>query len=301
MIVFLIINFLLLQNLSIHLSIPKKVYYEEENVKICLSIKNLCDKSKKIRIPYLQPFEKKNIFVGEDAVLEVKVNGKKLDNFTNHMVPEPKPGVKDIVIGPKKEILWEIPFPYYYYPIGLPSNFEVKLLWNGLSSNTVSFRVLPSEGKREGENILINGDFSQGKDFPYGWKIESKNVFWEKEKKKLKYILDKKIASGEGLWIYSIFYPVSSPSSYLLKVRTKSSAPEIIVFVEGWGIVKGRKRRIERNECFLHLKDNKWRTFTFKIKFSNPSVKWIRVKPYAYLKPGTVYFDSIEILPLRND
>ena len=235
-----IVNFLLSQDFSVYLSLPKKVYYEEEEVILNLSIKNLSDKSKKIQIPYLQPVEKENIFVGEDVLLEVKVNGKKLDKFTNHMVPEPKPGIKNMVVESGKEILWKIPFPYYYYPIQLPANFEVKLLWNGLSSNTVSFKVFPSKGKKEGENILINGDFSEGENFPYGWKIESKNVLWEKEKKRLKYTLDKKIAYGEGLWIYSIFYPVCAPSFYLLKVRAKSSGPEIIVFVEGWGLVRGR-------------------------------------------------------------
>ena len=149
---------------------------------------------------------------------------------------------------------------------------------------------------RAEKNILLNSDFLQGDKFPSGWEIENKKVHWEKDKGYLKYSLDKATAFGEGLWVYSIFHKIKSPNSFILKVKAKSNGPEIIVFVEGWGMLKGRKRRIERNECFLHPESDAWQNYRIKLKFVNPMVEWLRVKPYIYLKPGTVYFDRIELI-----
>ena len=162
------------------------------------------------------------------------------------------------------------------------------------------FIFLCAINARAEKNILLNSDFLQGDKSPSGWEIENKSVYWDKNKGYLKYSLDQRTAFGEGLWVYSSFYEVKSPNSFLLKVKAKSNGPEIIVFVEGWGMLKGKKRRIERNECFLHPETDTWQDYRLKLKFVNPMVQWLRVKPYTYLKPGIVYFDSIELIAEGN-
>jgi len=278
--------------LSFSLSVPKTIYYEEEEVVLNLTIENKSLEKKKIKLPYLQPKENNFLFIGKDFELCVKG----LPNFTNHIPPEPKPGFSEVILKQEEGISRKIPFTYYYYPVELPREFEVKLIHKNIFSNPVRFRILPSQGKKKQGNILINEDFSQGESYPYGWKIHNKKVVWDKEKHWLKYSLDKKTAYGEGLWVYSIFYKIKSPSSFTLKVRAKSTGAEIIVFIEGWGLVNGRKRRLERNECFLHPEGNNWQDYQLDMKFINPSVQWLRVKPYTYLKPGNVWFDIVELL-----
>lgn len=301
--IFLFAASCLAEGLSFSLSVPKTIYYEEEEVVLNLIIENKSSEKEKIKLPYLQPKENNFLFIGKDFELCIEglpKNESRIPNFTNHIPPEPKPGFLEVTLNLEEEISRKIPFTYYYYPVELPQEFEVKLIHKNIPSNTVRFRILPSEGEKKQESILINENFSQGESYPYGWKIQAKKVVWDKEKHLLTYSLDKKTAYGEGLWVYSIFHKIKSPSSFTLKARAKSTGPEIIVFVEGWGLVNGRKRRLERNECFMHPEGDSWQDYQLNLKFINPSVRWLRVKPYTYLKPGNVWFDSIELLPLKK-
>lgn len=287
------ISFLFGRDLILTLSLPKINFYEEEEIRIDLNIKNKGEKREEIKIQYLQPREKNFLFIGDRWKLSVFSDGENLENFTNHIPPEPKPGEYLLVLEPNEEKNILIPFTFYYYPINLPSRFKVKLKYEDISSNEVEFSVLKSKGKKEDENFIINGDFKDGEIFPYGWKIENENIKWE-NRDIISFFLDRNTAEGEGLWIYSIFNEITAPSQYTLFIRCKSESPNIIIFVEGWGIVKGRRRRIERNECFIYP-ENEWKEYKFPIKFENENVKWFRIKLYAYLKEGKVYFDRVEM------
>jgi len=278
------------------LKVPEKSYFEEQEVILTLTIYNKSEKCIEIEIPYLQPEEKNFLFVGKEFTFEVIANEKKLKNFTNHMPPEPRPRIKKIKLNSGEKYTLFIPFPFYYYPIELPAEFSVTLFYNDIKSNTVKFKVLKTEGKKEGEEIIVNGDFKEGEKFPYGWKIENENVKWEKEKGVIIFNMDKNTAYGEGMWIYSIFYRITSPSKYKLYLKAKSEGAEIIVFVEGWGLVKGRKRRLERNECFAHPGKNRWKEYNFNVIFTRKEVRWMRIKIYTYLKPGKIVFDKISLV-----
>lgn len=149
----------------------------------------------------------------------------------------------------------------------------------------------------EGKNILVNGDFSQGKKFPSGWVTDNKNVSWISSRHLILFTLDKNTAETTGVWLYSVFYPVNSPSSWILSIQAKTSGQQLIVFVEGWGIVAGKRRRIERNDCFFHPKSTEWQDYTSKAIFEDPDVKWLRLKIFAYLTPGKVFFRKVSLQP----
>jgi hypothetical protein len=277
---------------SLSLSIEKNSYYEEEEVILSFTIENLSGEDKQIEIEYLQPVENRFLFAGEVFHLIVNFNDRLIENFTNHMPPEPKPGIFPVSIKPREKVMWKIPFPYYYYPLPLPGQFRVKLQYQDCISNEIVFNVQKSPGKKTDGSIIKNPTFSQGLNYPYGWKIKNKTILWDKENHMLVFNLNKKTAEGEGLWIYSLFYEIHAPAEFSLSVRLKSSAPDVIIFVEGWGLVGGRRRRIERNECFGET-GSEWRENTFNLVFTKQEVKWVRIKLYSYLRAGTVYFDSI--------
>ncbi len=283
---------------------PKEIFQEEETVLLKLTILNDSEKTESYVIEFLQPREKNWMYIGNLHKLEIE-GIPEMKNFTNHMPPEPKPhspqtnkNYKPVVLQPGQSYEISIPFFYDYYPVKIPQRFNVRLHWLEKTSNFVSFTVLATKGEKGENNFLINGDFSQGEgNQPYGWKILDDRTFWDSSQKFLMFSIDRRTAETEGYWSYSVFHEISSPSQYILSVKTKTSGPTIIIFVEGWGIVEGRKRRIERNECFYHQPANeKWQVQVRNVKFENPEVKWIRLKLYAYGSPGNVWFSEISMI-----
>ncbi|MCM8759280.1 MAG: hypothetical protein NC906_05870 [Candidatus Omnitrophica bacterium] len=283
---------------------PKSIFYEEETVLLNLKIFNDSSQTESYIIEFLQPREKNWMYIGNLHKLNIE-GIPEMANFTNHMPPEPKPhspqtnkNYKPIFLNPGETYSIQIPFFYEYYPVKLPSTFKVNLCWLDKNSNPVVFTVFPTKGTKKGSNLIINGDFSEGQgNIPYGWKILDDRTYWDSSQKFLKYSVDRKTAESEGYWAYSVFHEISSPSQYILSVRTKTSGPIIIIFVEGWAIVGDRRRRIERNECFYHQPANQtWQTQLRNVKFTNPEVKWMRLKLYVYGSPGDVWFSDISLI-----
>ncbi len=295
LLIFIFLAYFLKGDIKIKISIPKNTFQVEEEVILKVEFINSGDKTEFLNFQYLQPGEKNYLFIGDDFKLEVKANGKVIENFTNYIPPEPKPGNLKLNLKQGEKFVSFCPFTFYYYPVVLPAEFTVRLKYKNNFSNPVFFKIYPTKGKVDGKNIIINGDFKDGENFPYGWKNTFKEVKWDKKEGIISFELNKQQASGEGMWVYSIFREIEAPSKYILKLKVKSENPEVIIFIEGWGIVKGRKRRIERNECFVHP-DNNWNDYTFNIIFTKSEVKWFRIKIYSYLKQGKVYFDKIEMV-----
>lgn len=290
--------------MQLFLESPKNVFQEEETVLLKLKIFNESSSVESYIVEFLQPREKNWMYIGNLHKLEIE-NIPEMKDFTNHMPPEPKPhspqtnkNYKGIILNPGEIYEIYIPFFYDYYPVKLPVTFNVKLVWLDKVSNPVVFTVLPTKSTKKENNIIINGDFSEGSgNIPYGWKILDERTFWDSGQKFLMYDVDRKTAESEGYWAYSIFHEISSPGEYLLSVKTKTSGPTIIIFVEGWGIVNGRKRRIERNECFYHQPANQtWQTQIRNVRFTKPEVKWFRLKLYVYGSPGKVWFSDISMV-----
>jgi len=280
--------------LNLFLNSPRAVYAEEEEVRLDLMIEAEADRS--VSFQYLQPKEDGFLFVGGEWRLEVRVNGVTVPEFTNHMPPEPKAGTLQLNLSPGASFSARIPFYYYYYPFELPADFEVRLHYDGSVSNPVRFQVRRTEGRPVAGGWLINGDFRSGRDFPLGWRLTGDRVRWEKEPPALRLTLDRATAEGPGLWVYSTFQELKAPAEFTLKVRARSQGQEIIVFVEGWGLVAGRRRLLERNECFMHPAGTESADYRTAAVFRNPQVRWLRVKVYTYLKVGDIRFESVDLV-----
>lgn len=293
-----------LWGMQLVLESPKSIYQEEETVFLNLTIINDSSEIKTYIIEFLQPRENNWMYIGN--LHKLKIEGiPEMNNFTNHMPPEPKPhspqtnkNYKPVVLNSGETYRIRIPFFYDYYPVRLPATFNVSFYWLDRVSNSVVFTVLPTKGTRKGNNLIINGNFSEGEgNILYGWRILDERTVWDSSQKFMMYSVDRKTAESEGYWAYSVFHEISSPSEYVLNVRTKTNGPIIIIFVEGWGIVGGRRRRIERNECFYHQPANQtWETQVRNIKFMNPEVKWLRLKLYVYGSPGEVWFSDLSMV-----
>ena len=277
---------------SVIISSSKQCYFEEEKILLKVEMHNDSSAETQMNFDYLEPLEKNTIFVPSDFKLEVRNRGKSIPNFINWMPPEPAPGIKSVTLKPGETIFFNLPFTWYYYPVDLPAEFSLKLFYGDTGSNPLSLKILPTPGRKENDNLLVNGDFSQGDAFPFGWVMDNEKVSRASDGS-IVFSMDRDTAEGEGVWLYSIFYPVKSPSSWTLSLQAKASGQEIMVFVEGWGIVAGRRRRIERNECFFHPKEE----YTPRVIFQNPEVRWLRLKLFAYLIPGKVVFRKISLCP----
>jgi len=282
------------ESFSLFLSAQKASYSQEEDVFLILDIENISGQTAGIDIEYLQPVENRVLFMGGSFNLSVETGEGKLGTFTNHMPPEPRPGSLKIKMEPGEKIRWKIFFPYYYYPVKTPNTFKVKAVYGDLVSNEAVVSVEAAEGKVEKGGLVVNPDFSQGSGFPCGWKLTGERTLWDKSEKLMVFHLDKAVAESEGVWVYSLLHEIKTPAELRLDAKIKSSAPEVIIFVEGWGIAGGRRRRLERNELFVHP-DREMKNYTFRVIFKNPKVEWFRIKLYSYLKPGSVWFDSVDI------
>ena len=284
------------QTFSLSLSTPRPSYQEEEQILLPLTIENTSSETAVFKAQYLQPKENTWLFIGKNYTLDIKVNGEPFGKFTNWMPPEPAEGNLSVALAPGQKMTWQVFFPWYYYPFDLPREFEVRLTGAAGSSNPVKFSVHPSRGTKQNNNLLINGDFTQGEKFPYGWRIENPAVVWDKAGHCLKYTLDRRTAENEGLWTYSLLMPVESPADYTFRMRAQSSAPEIIAFIEGWAVVAGRRRRVERTDFFAYPAGNKdFKNYSCTVKFTKPEIRWARVKLYTYLNPGEVRFSSVAL------
>ncbi len=283
-------------NLSFRLDAPRTSYAEEQEILLPLTVENTSTETMVFKAQYLQPKENTWLFIGKNYTLDIKTDGRPFGKFTNWMPPEPAEGNLSVALAPGQKVTWQVFFPWYYYPLDLPAEFEARLVSAVGSSNPVKFSVRPSAGTSRDGNLLINGDFTEGETFLYGWKIDNPNAVWDRTAHLLKYTLDRRTAENEGLWVYSLFTPVQSPGEYQFRMRAQSSAPEIIVFFEGWKIVAGRKRRFERTEFFAHPAGEKgFKDYTCTVKLTAPDVRWLRVKLYTYLSPGTVIFRSVSL------
>lgn len=298
-------SFACVWGMQLKLESPQESYYEEEQILLHLTILNDSFKTESYIIEFLQPRELNWMYIGGLHKLEIE-GTPEISNFTNHMPPEPKPHspqtnpeYKPVVLKPNDIYKILIPFFYDYYPIELPAKFNVRFKWFDRFSNPVVFTVLPTKGTKKENNLIINGDFSQGeKGRPYGWKILDEKTYWDSSQCFLMYDVDRKTAENEGYWAYSVFHKINSPSEYLLSVKTKTSGPVIIIFVEGWGIVNRRMRRIERNECFYHQPANQtWKIQERNVSFKNNNVRWMRLKLYVYGAPGKVWFSNLSMIP----
>lgn len=112
---------------------------------------------------------------------------------------------------------------------------------------------------------------------------------------------------------YSGFFPVEDGKKYVFSVDIKTDGPVPRPFVKGYALAPDAQGVIAKRPFYQRQSvfpaTNEWRTYcmTFTPKAApghkgRYDIKWARVMLYAYLKPGSIYFDNIivrECLPTR--
>jgi hypothetical protein len=159
---------------------------------------------------------------------------------------------------------------------------------------------------------LVQGDFQHGKDgVPDGWdRVAGQRrerlggqVRWAAEQgnaanRLIRFTLDKQLAENEGVLYYSDYFPVVANAKYRFKCRWRSDGPAVKVFVKCYAEVPDSGRReVYRSQQNLKGPADKWNVHEeeFTPKHSKHYPRWGRVMLYAYLKPGTVEFDDVEV------
>ncbi|HSV15701.1 MAG TPA: hypothetical protein VLI90_15675 [Tepidisphaeraceae bacterium] len=173
-----------------------------------------------------------------------------------------------------------------------------------------------------GVNLVLNGDFSK----PSGWEAllgpdiyppamsatlppVDKVVIYSMPDDKggtnnvLAMNLSKDTAENNGLACLSAPTPIKPDMRYRLRFRYRSDGPTLHVFVKGYTTAPGLDGKPEERECYRRqvppsgATDGKWVTVDCDL---NPQhvvmkVEHLRVDLYAYLKPGVVMFDDVEL------
>ena len=178
--------------------------------------------------------------------------------------------------------------------------------------------------------LLANGDFSQvdpkdtGK--PAGWeKPDGLGVQWVNKAIKMDTRVSERamvaqwqktgltqwnipnpagnaIAETYGLSYYSDPIPVKSGQTYRVSFDYKGQSGGAKLWVRGWGMYQGEKRRRWETIVNCRTKSGDWTRFEqdFHPTKYRPEVTEMRVMLYAYHPPGEYWFDNIKIEPVSD-
>ncbi len=103
---------------------------------------------------------------------------------------------------------------------------------------------------------------------------------------------------------YSGFFPVEDGKKYVFSVDIKTDGPVPRPFVKGYALAPDAQGVIAKRPFYQRQSvfpaTNEWQTYsmTFTPKAvpgykGRYDIKWARVMLYAYLKPGSIYFDNV--------
>jgi hypothetical protein len=115
--------------------------------------------------------------------------------------------------------------------------------------------------------------------------------------------LSKEVAENNGLACLSAPIPIEPATRYRLSFRYRSNGPTLHVFVKGYTSGRGIDGKPAERECYRRQvppsgeTDGKWVTVVCDLNPQNVAVpvEHLRVDLYAYLKPGMVMFDDVQL------
>jgi hypothetical protein len=110
------------------------------------------------------------------------------------------------------------------------------------------------------------------------------------------------IAETYGLSLYSDPIPVQSGQAYRITFDYQGPDNGAKVWVRGWGLFQGEKRRRWETAIPCPCKDGAWTTVSqvFHPTRARPEVTEMRVMLFAYYPPGVSWFDNIRIEPINE-
>ena len=115
--------------------------------------------------------------------------------------------------------------------------------------------------------------------------------------------LSKDVAESNGLACLSAPIPIEPETRYRLQFKYKSDGPTLHVFVKGYIKAKdisGEMSDLQSYECQVPpsgATHGQWKTVVCDVNPQNVSgaPKFLKIDLYAYLKPGTVMFDDVQL------
>jgi hypothetical protein len=110
------------------------------------------------------------------------------------------------------------------------------------------------------------------------------------------------IAETYGLSYYSDPMPVKSGQTYRVSFDYKGPSGGAKVWVRGWGMFQGEKRRRWETIVFCRTQGKDWTHLEqdFHPTKARPEVTEMKVMLYAYYPPGEYWFDNVKIEPVNN-
>jgi hypothetical protein len=108
------------------------------------------------------------------------------------------------------------------------------------------------------------------------------------------------IADTYGLSFYSDAIPVKSGMAYRVSFDFKGHSGGGKLWVRGWGMFEGERRRRWETIVFCRSKGNEWTHFEqdFHPTKHRPEVTEMKVMLYSYHPAGEYWFDNVKIEPI---
>jgi hypothetical protein len=110
------------------------------------------------------------------------------------------------------------------------------------------------------------------------------------------------IAETYGLSLYSDMIPVKPGQAYRITFEYQGPDNGAKVWVRGWGLFQGEKRRRWETTVPCHCRNGAWTTCTqvFHPTRSRPEVTEMKVMLFAYYPAGVSWFDNVRIEPVTE-
>ncbi|MGA2750131.1 MAG: hypothetical protein ABSG59_15265 [Verrucomicrobiota bacterium] len=110
------------------------------------------------------------------------------------------------------------------------------------------------------------------------------------------------IAETYGLSLYSDSMPVKPGQAYRITFDFKGADAGAKVWVRGWGMFQGEKRRRWEVAVVCHSKGEGWTTISqvFHPTKHRPEVTEMRVMLFAFYPAGVYWFDNVRIQPVAE-
>jgi hypothetical protein len=109
------------------------------------------------------------------------------------------------------------------------------------------------------------------------------------------------IAETYGLSLYSDPIPVTPGQAYRITFDFKGADGGAKVWVRGWGMFQGEKRRRWETYVACHSRGGEWTTCTqvFHPTKFRPDVTEMKVMLFAFYPAGVYWFDNVRIEPVK--
>ena len=189
--------------------------------------------------------------------------------------------------------------------------------------------------RKEGKNLVMNGDFETGQKTPANWEELKEHMSWVddpdgKSHKCVKFDMPEDIAASTGMLLYSQPIAVEEGATYRIRWRFRTLSPAVKLFIKGYDefpkevgfegqdreVWRSRKDpqfgpRVPKNDYklgewaeyghdFVPFVSGKTDPATGRLAKSLKQPRYVRLMLYAYWPKGVVYWDDIVVKKIKD-